>query len=121
MLVNAGKTELIVCGDRRQLTRIEQTPSIMFMGQQLGCKSAVKNLGVMMDSQLGWESHVKLIWVIPRQIAQQLDSPLSIFSKFGGRIAPMKLCTYTHFKLSVTFGVNFRGHQRSNIFWNIAS
>ena len=61
MLVNAGKTGLIVCGDRRKLTRIEQTPSIMFMGQQLGCKSAVKNLGVMMDSQLGWESHVKLI------------------------------------------------------------
>lgn len=61
MLVNASKTELILCGDRRQLTRLEAAPVINFMGETLQCKSEVKNLGVTMDSFLSWEQHVKQI------------------------------------------------------------
>ena len=47
--VNASKTELIVCGDRRQLNRIENSPSVTFMDERLKCSDRVKNLGVMMD------------------------------------------------------------------------
>ena len=59
MLVNASKTELIVCGDRRQLARLEVYPTINFMGEVLQCQKAVQNLGVTMDCSLAWEQHVK--------------------------------------------------------------
>ena len=61
MRINASKTELIVCGDRRQLNRLDNSPSVTFMGERLKCSDRVKNLGVMMDSCLTWEHHVKLV------------------------------------------------------------
>lgn len=61
MKVNATKTELIVCGDRRQLSRIEMMPVISFMGAQLKPASHVKNLGVIMDQNLSWSLHLKHI------------------------------------------------------------
>ena len=53
-MVNASKTELIVCGDRRQLARIDEPPQIEFMGQVLPLSRTVKNLGVIMDPELSW-------------------------------------------------------------------
>ena len=61
MRVNAKKTELIVCGDRRQLVRMEASPTVTFMGERLRCASRVRNLGVMFDSCLTWEHHVKMV------------------------------------------------------------
>ena len=61
MLVNASKTEFIVCGDRRQLTRLKSYPTINFMGEILHSKKDVKNLGITMDCCLNWEQHVKQI------------------------------------------------------------
>ena len=61
MKVNASKTELIVCGDRRQLSQIEMMPTITFMGEYLKPSSHVKNLGVIMDQNLSWNLHLKLI------------------------------------------------------------
>ena len=61
MLVNASKTELIVCGDRRQVSRLESETSINFMGEILHSKTSVRNLGVTMDRFLSWEQHVQQI------------------------------------------------------------
>ena len=61
MCINASKTEFMVCGDRRQLTRFETSPSVTFMGEQLKCTERVKSLGVMVDRGLSWEHHVKLV------------------------------------------------------------
>ena len=58
MLINASKTEILLCGDRRQLTAISVIPTIRFMNQELQCSSSVKNLGVIMDQTLSWELHV---------------------------------------------------------------
>ena len=61
MKVNASKTELIVCGDRKQLSRLETEPVILFMGECLYSSSHVKNLVVVMDQNLSWNQHVKLV------------------------------------------------------------
>ena len=61
MKVNAGKTELLLCGDRRQLLQIEEPPCIEFMGQSLTFSKSVKNLGVTMDSELSWQPHINNI------------------------------------------------------------
>lgn len=61
MMINAGKTELILCGDRCQLKQIPEMPSIRFMDQSLTCANTVKNLGVIMAPVLSWEPHVKHI------------------------------------------------------------
>ena len=44
MMVNASKTEVIVCGDRRQLVKIQDPVTIRFMDQELRCSDSVKNL-----------------------------------------------------------------------------
>ena len=59
MKINAAKTELILCGDRRQLVRIETAPPVSFMGEGLEYASYVKNLGVFMDQNLSWNLHLK--------------------------------------------------------------
>lgn len=59
MMVNAAKTELMVCGDRRQIARLGIMPKVRFMGEDLLCAESVKNLGVIMDSTLSWQPHVK--------------------------------------------------------------
>ena len=61
MLVNAAKTELILCGDRRQLGEIPDKPVIQFMSETLSCSETVKNLGVIFDPQLSWAPHIKHI------------------------------------------------------------
>ena len=61
MMINANKTELIMCGDRRQLCQITESPTITFMDHALTCSDRVKNLGVIMDPVLSWEVHVNHI------------------------------------------------------------
>ena len=58
MKINASKTELLLCGDRRQLAQISDPPQIHFMGQSLPSSQTVKNLGVIMDPELSWNSHI---------------------------------------------------------------
>ena len=59
MKINASKTEMIMCGDRRQLARIDRPVYVTFLGKRLECTDEVKNLGVVMDKHLTWDSHVK--------------------------------------------------------------
>ena len=59
MKVNASKTELMLCGDRRQLKLMSHLPEVRFMGEHLEYVEKVKNLGVIMDSELSWKLHVK--------------------------------------------------------------
>ena len=56
MMVNASKTELLLCGDRRQLAQISEPPEINFKGGRLISTDQVKNLGVVMDSTLSWNT-----------------------------------------------------------------
>ena len=58
MKVNASKTELLLCGEQRQLVQIRDPPQIYFMGQILSPSNSVKNLGVIMDPNLSWEAHI---------------------------------------------------------------
>ena len=61
MMVNAGKTELLLCGDRRQIVQITDNPQIQFMGETLHFSTSVKNLGVIMDQELSWDAHISAI------------------------------------------------------------
>ena len=61
MMVNASKTEVIVCGDRRQLSEIRDPVTILFMNQRLECSISVRNLGVIMDPVLSWELHLAAV------------------------------------------------------------
>ena len=61
MMVNASKTELLMCGDRRQLLKVGEPPQIHFMGQSIPFSKTVKNLGVIMDPELSWEPHIDTV------------------------------------------------------------
>ena len=61
MMVNASKTELLVCGDRQQLLKVGEPPQIQFMGQSIPFSKTVKNLGVIMDPELSWEPHIDTV------------------------------------------------------------
>ena len=50
-----------MCGDKRQLTQIARPACVTFLDERLESKEEVKNLGVVMDKNLTWESHVKRI------------------------------------------------------------
>ena len=59
MKVNAAKTELMLCGDKRQLKLLSDLPEVHFMGERLDYSEKVKNLGVIMDPELSWKQHIK--------------------------------------------------------------
>ena len=59
MMVNAKKTKLLLCGDRRQLSQISDPPTVKFMDDSLICSKSVQNLGVIMDPVLSWDLHIK--------------------------------------------------------------
>ena len=61
MKVNAGKTELLMCGDRRQLVQIGEPPQIEVVGELLPLSKTVKDLGVSKDSELSWEPQIDKI------------------------------------------------------------
>ena len=58
MCVNASKTELLFAGGRQQLAATHRDPSIQFMGATVQPASQVKNLGLIMDSNLTYEPHI---------------------------------------------------------------
>lgn len=58
MMINATKTELMLCGDRRQLAQIREPLKVNFMGQTVSSSDTTKNLGLIMDSELSWQSHI---------------------------------------------------------------
>ena len=57
MKVNADKTEMLLCGDTRQLLHVDP-PTIAFMGETLRCSETVRNLGVVMDPPLSYKCHI---------------------------------------------------------------
>ena len=59
MKVNASKTEMLMCGDHRQLARISHPECITFLGERLESTDEVRNLGIVMDKHLTWEGHIK--------------------------------------------------------------
>lgn len=60
-MVNAKKTEFLLCGDRRQLAQIAEPPTVQFLGQTLTLSASVKNLGVVMDPELSWNAHISTV------------------------------------------------------------
>lgn len=52
MMVNASKTELLLCGDRHQLALLSESSEIMFMEEILQDINNAKIIGVMMDCTL---------------------------------------------------------------------
>ena len=58
--VNTGKTELIVCGSR-QNCRGMRTTSIRFREDIVREGPTVRNLGVLFDKNLSWDSHVSAL------------------------------------------------------------
>ena len=61
MKVNAAKTEVILCGDRRQLPNTSVPPVISVMGQHVQSSKYVRNLGVFFDNTLSWNYHIKMM------------------------------------------------------------
>ena len=59
MKINAPKTEMIVCGDHRQLARIPRQASVMFLGERLEGREEAKSLGVVIDKCLTSEKTCK--------------------------------------------------------------
>ena len=60
MKVNASKTEMLMCGDRRLLAQITGPTCVTFLGERLESTDEVSNL-VIMDKNLTWERHIKRI------------------------------------------------------------
>ena len=61
MKVNASKTEMLMCGDRRQLAQLTRPACVTFLGERLESTDEVNNLGVIMDKNLTWERHIKRV------------------------------------------------------------
>ena len=93
MKIYASKTEMIMCGDRRQLARIPRQGNVKFLGERLESREDVKSLGVVFDICLTWESHAKCVsdrcfvtliglanakHVIPREILPPLIDSLAM-------------------------------------------
>ena len=58
--VNTGKTELIVCGSRQNCRGMRPT-SIRFREDIVRESPTVRNLGVLFDKNLSWDSHVSAL------------------------------------------------------------
>lgn len=60
LTVNPGKSQTIIIGSARQLTKIDSCtlPSVLFMGTPIPFCDVVKNLGVFFDRTLSWSRHV---------------------------------------------------------------
>jgi hypothetical protein len=59
--LNDGKSELLVISSRGQLNHLTPDTSIMVGGHELEAKSAVRNLGVMLDKHLSMEDNISKV------------------------------------------------------------
>ena len=58
MCVNTSKTELLFAGRRQQLAATHRSPSVQLIGATLKPVTQVKNLRLIMDSNLTYEPHI---------------------------------------------------------------
>ena len=61
MRVNPSKTELLLVGSKHHLQSVQGSPNVQFMGSELEPVKRVKNLGVVMDCHLSYESHISSV------------------------------------------------------------
>lgn len=58
--LNAAKSELILCGTRQQLSKLPNF-SIQIAGSVLTRKESARDLGVILDENMGFDRHVKIV------------------------------------------------------------
>lgn len=63
LLVNASKSQIIVIGNSRQISKLDypSLPPVIFDGSALPYSHTVKNLGIIMDSNLSWKPQVSAV------------------------------------------------------------
>ena len=61
LLLNANKSEVMFVGTTRSLESVKKVTSVSVAGSCLPVKKEVKSLGVVLDSRLNFDSHVRAI------------------------------------------------------------
>ena len=61
LLLNTDKTQCIFIGSRQYINRIDPNVTINFNGNQIKPLSSVKNLGVVFDKYMTFETHIDMI------------------------------------------------------------
>ena len=59
LLINPGKTKLVVIGSQQILQQLDHIPSINFIGKTFKPVAQVKDLGTILDSNLKYNEHIQ--------------------------------------------------------------
>ena len=69
--LNPSKTEFLLIGTPQQRQKLTVT-SFSFSGQALSCSDSVRNLGVILDSDLSYEQHISTVCKISHHYIRQI-------------------------------------------------
>ena len=61
LLINPDKTKFLLFGTRQLLSRLPSTPTVSFLGKSLNPVTSAKDLGVILDSNLTYDSHISRV------------------------------------------------------------
>ena len=80
LLINPDKTKLILFGTKQLLSKVPEI-RVPFLGQQLIPVSSVKDLGIILDSNLTFNEHVNTLTSSLISILCQISRVRPLFSK----------------------------------------